>query len=443
MSNNLEYPFLMEDGSDLPLGGGHGDHTVVISNETTTSGSDVSLSEMSDLIIQTRPGFKDIIEDWIPLHPEAGTSDLLDYLESLETDGNDDPESVTVTNSHVSNLFLDELKDIAFEASGDIRVTIHMNGDVVLDNLYTPGFDGMVHLDLQDLVRQNTTNYLPTLCTIDDLVLEGITMQIFAHSLLYTRITDASGNNDDYYFTVYGFESGAQERCTDIDFLRIPKDYLLPLSMFMSLDDQRYGSLSTYMESGQRRQLLISRTKPFQAGADYTPGDAFLFSRDIHVAAVPARPGEHFRLVIISDGTRAETNHLEEATFHREIATPVMKLCPGEFHQYIFLNKYGHYDNIPMSGAKTYAPEYEIENADRTYSIEKVRSSKREAFTQNTGPQTSATLEALAELLLSPKIFHYIPGKSLRRIVVENPTLTINSKNSINTATFSWRYAGK
>ena len=96
-----------------------------------------------------------------------------------------------------------------------------------------------------------------------------------------------------------------------------------------------------------------------------------------------------------------------------------------------------------MSGAKTFTPEYDIENASRSYSIEKVSSTKQNLWTQNTGPQTIDTLTALSELLLSPEIFHYIPGKSLRRIVVESPSLVVNSRNSIHTASFSWRYAIK
>lgn len=132
-----------------------------------------------------------------------------------------------------------------------------------------------------------------------------------------------------------------------------------------------------------------------------------------------------------------------EEIYHREVTTPTLMIVNGEFEQYIFLNKYGRYENIPMSGAKTFSPEYTIENASRAYSIEKVSATKKNLWIQNTGPQTKATLTALSELLLSPEIFHYIPGESLKRIIIESPSLVINSKNNIHTATFSWRYVTK
>lgn len=430
-----------EDGVIIHTGGS----TTTISNETVTQASETDTDELTELILETRPEISDLIIDWKNNNANGSSSDLLDYLNSLEEDGDDDPETIVITNTYTKTLFFEQLRDIAFEVEGDVRIFITMNGSTVLDNIYTPSFDGLVHLDLQDLVRDNTVNYLSSICPDEDLVLDsGFVAQLYAHSRLYVRVTHAAGNVfDDYYFTVCGFESGAEEKCTDIDFLRIPRNYLLPLSTYMETAAQPYSDVFLYLESGQRQQLLGSVEKPFHPSEDYTPGNALIFSKDIPISAVPARSDEQFRLSLVSDGTRPQTNHLEGATFHRKISSPVLKICPGEFQQYIFLNKYGHYDNIPMSGAKTYAPEYDIENADRSYSVQKVRSTKREVYTQNTGPQTRATLEALAELLLSPEIFHYIPGKSIHRIVVENPTLTINSKNSINSATFSWRYAGK
>ena len=440
--NNFQYDQRYEDSDDIII---NEPVSTVITDETASTASNMDIEEFSELIIHTRPELQDTISDWRTDNPSGTSSDLLDYLRDLETDEGDEPETINVTNSYVYTLFMDQLRDVAFEASGEVRIIIQMNGDTVLDNLYTPSFDGLIHLDLQDIVRENTVNYLPSICPIDDLVLEnnGFLEQYYASSRLYVRITDTSGDNSDYYFTVFGFESATADRVTDIDFLRIPRNYLLPMSIYLTSEEQKYVSLQMFLESGQRRLLLTSHVTPFADGADYTHGDSFLFSRDYPIAAVPARDGEQFRILWVADGHRSQTNHQEEADFHREAATPFLKKCPGEFHQYIFLNKYGHYDNIPMSGAKTYTPEYDIENAARSYSIDKVKSTKREVYTQNTGPQTRATLEALAELLLSPEIFHYIPGKSIRRIVVENPSLTINSKNSINSATFTWRYAGK
>lgn len=410
--------------------------------EMSQTSSEVSSEEMSALITETRPEFKEAIDDWIPQHPGSSGSDLLDYLASLETDQGTEPETINVTETYVATLFLDELRDIAFTASDDTHIIIRMNGSIVLDNIYTPSFDGMVHLDLRELVQRNTVNFLPTICPDDDMITDGIVFQYRAHSTVFVSVGYAN-TGKSYYFTVCGFESGAQERCTDIDFLRIPEDYLLPLSLYLPAPEQAHCNLSHFLESGQRRTLLAEETKPFKATQNYTPGNALIFSRDIPIKAVPARIGEQFRIVQVADGVTPQTILSEGTPLHREIATPMMKICPGEFHQYIFLNRYGHYDNIPMSGAKTYSPEYDIENAEKAYSIDKVRSTMRESYTQNTGPQTRATLEALAELLLSPEIFHYVPGKSIRRIVVENPTLTVNSQNSINTATFSWRYAGK
>ena len=71
-------------------------------------------------------------------------------LPAPETAGYDNPV----------DLYFDQLKDVAFSAEGKVRVTIgfsvaNQRSGTLLDNIYYPDFDGLVRLDLQELVRSS------------------------------------------------------------------------------------------------------------------------------------------------------------------------------------------------------------------------------------------------------------------------------------------------
>lgn len=362
---------------------------------------------------------------------------ITSILPAPETEGYDD----------IVELFFDQLKDVAFAATGKVRVTIgytvaNQRSGTILDNIYYPDFDSMVHMDLQELVRSVTSIILPDFAE-SGMVNAGTVFQHYADALLFieTDMEHSFEMNDGapYYETravswsirAYAFESGAKLRMTDIDEMTVPKDYRLHWAFAMTTDLERGATIAKTLESGHRSEAVgTDGTLPSENSTPWGGQPAGLFMRKILIDG--DHPEEPFRYVF---------KHTRNGMDTRVFRTPVLQVKDGQYEQYMFLNKYGNFDTVACSGALTYVPEFEVESAERVRSVERTKGVRRDVWTQNTGPQSKKTLVALAELLLSPQIYRYVPGETPRRIIVESPTLSVNSLQNINTAAFSWRYA--
>lgn len=363
---------------------------------------------------------------------------ITSILPAPETPGYDSPV----------DLYFDQLKDVAFAADGKVRLTIgfaiaNQRSGTLLDNIYYPDFDGLIHLDLQELVRMTTSVILPDFAETK-MVNAGTVFQHYADVDLFFETdmmhyfemhdddsTYHEGRPVNWVVHAFAFESGAAERMTDIDAMTVPRNYRGFRSLLQETDTIRGATITTSLESGHRREQIGTADTNASEDTSYWGNDpAYIFTRPYEIDGLD--PEEPFRLVY--ELTRSGMEK-------RVYATPVLQVGKGQFEMYIFLNRYGNFDTVACSGALTYAPEFEVESAERIRSVERTKGVRRDAWMQNTGPQSRKTLEALAELLLSPQIFRYIPGETPRRIIVENPTLTVSSKSNVNTATFTWRYA--
>lgn len=351
-----------------------------------------------------------------------------------------------IADGYNRGLYLDEVQDLGIPVTDLTRIRIAINNVTVLDNQYYPSFDGFIHLDIRDLVRSSTVIYIPTSGEHeneeDEMVHNRLLHQVFGSAQTTITATTAAGNEAHWTVTIYAFERGVLQRMTDIDEMLIPKDYLLPLSLHFNTDEVYRAYIAAELISGHRKEVLFEpRQIDFSNGDD---GDSWpyacLFSEDLSLDDLPVRPDEPFKIVFHVTGAYSSFTPIP---FDRDIETPVFRIGSRPAEQYLFLNRYGNYDNVAMTGALYYEPEFEVENAHRAYSVERVKGFKRDAWRQHTGHLSKASLEALAELLLSPRIYRYVPGEGVRRIVIEEPSLTVNAKENINTASFVWRYAEK
>lgn len=419
--------------------------TTIITDATVNLGEIESPAELLDALIEQYPEYAELLADMDP-DDYASVQGLLDAInDAIELDTEEEGSPITISqDTATGELYFEQLRDIAFSASGSLRLTISVNGEEVLDNIYQPGFDGMVHLDLQDLVRAKSGIFLPSAIQGHESIIDGICHETSARITLSIHATEGL-TETTYNLTVNAFESAAAEKMSDIDSMSIPPDYLMPISLHLPVNMQDQ-TVSCFLIDNKRKLLCNSGVIPSKDNQDEPYESAVLFAKDIPAQSIPFRTGVPFSLLF---STRYPHHYLRRGSSvvtvwaTQDVSTPVFKVVPGRYQQYLFLNKYGHYDNIAMSGALTFTPEYDIENANRTYTVERVRSTKNNLWTQATGPLSKATMEVLSELLLSPIIYRYVPGESLKRIVIESPTLSISSHKSINTATFSWRYVEK
>jgi len=414
--------------------------STVISDAAVDTSTITDVHQFQQALIEQNPGKAETIAS-MDASDYSSTSEFLTALNDLITDtgGSEEDTIQLIPNTYTGDLYFDELKDLAIPATSYAQVTIQVNDADVLDNIYQPGFDGMIHLDLQELIREHSGIFLPTAIPGSDLFDgNGDLMQKHAHiSLVITANFPLLAQAARYSFGVFAFDKDAAKRMTDIDRMSIPEDYLMPLSLHLTSLMHANPITTAFLEDTAHR-IRLNSGHPGEDREDM--GDIFLVARDIPVAAIPYRKDTPFR---ITRYNRPRQVGRPVVNGNQTLYSPVFTVVNGQFEQYLFLNKYGHYDNIAMSGALTFTPEYDIENAHRSYVIDRVKGVKNNLWTQNTGPLSKTTMNVLSELLLSPFIYRYVPGESLRRIVIESPTLTISNRQSINTATFSWRYAEK
>lgn len=406
-------------------------------SDVAQSEAELTGGDAMDFILQLHPEWEDYI---VQLDPADDTSiaDILGSIQDLADNAGDDSVDVSevdLSTTREGTLFFEQVSDLAIPATEDTRIVIESYGETLLDNIYTPGLDGFIHLDLREFVHENTMVNLP-----GHRDAEGDDYQAYMTqdgSGLYLQIIATHGaTTDRYEFWVNSFRSEAVTRMSDIDRIDIPTDALIPLTVFREMN---LGSapVEVFLVTATRRLHLHD-------GIVADDGDGYLVSTDVPVSRIPYRMNEPFYLEFrIATGRdyEHETDPAQPVYLRKVVKTPVYRVTPAPAHQYLFLNDYGHYDILPMSGALGLTPEYELENAFRSHSVERAKATCRMLYTQNSGPLTRQAATVLSQLLLSRVIYFYVPGSDPCRIVIENPSVSIADDKPFNTASFSWRYA--
>lgn len=398
-------------------------------DSVSTPETELTGEDAVNLIRRRKPEWLPYLES-ITYTPTTPITDILDDIQDLaDADGDEtvDTGTIELSDEMSAHLFIEQLADIAIPTTGDTRITIVNSERPLLDNIYTPGLDGSIHLDLREFILENTAIGLSAHRDA-----EGTDYQTYYEqegSGLSMEITALCGAvTHTYYIWANAFRAATLSRMSDIDRIDIPADALIPLSVFRE-NEMRNAPVEVYMVTATRRIHLHD--------GYIGDGDGYLISTDVPVSRIPYRPGEPFCLEF-----RICTEVSSGTTFKwRTVRTPVYRVTSGRMQQYLFLNDYGNYDLVPMSGSLNFTPEYDLENAFRTYAVERAKAQRHPLYVQNSGPLSKQTATALSALLLSRRIYIYTPGEAPRRIVIENPSVDISTHNPINTVTFSWRYA--
>lgn len=372
------------------------------------------------------------LEDAIRAIDITDDMDIQDILDSLPDDV--DASGVSISDTREGHLFIEQLADLAIPAVEDAHVVIESYGMPLLDNIYTPGLDGYIHLDLRELVLECTDIMLSDHRNATGEDYKTYMDQEDSGTLLDITVTHGD-KTDNYEFWVNSFTAEAVQKMSDIDRIDIPTDALIPLTIYRE----------NYLANAPVKVFLVTATRRIllHEGA-IGDGDGYLISTDVPVSRIPYRMNEPFYLEFRIATKYSDTLRRSSAsrTYDwKTVRTPVYRVTPATAQQYLFLNDYGHFDIIAMTGAMVLTPEYELENSFRTNSVERAKATRRARYTQNSGPLSRQTATVLSQLLLSRKIYVYTPGTEPRRIVIEEPAASISSHNPVNTITFAWRYA--
>ena len=277
------------------------------------------------------------------------------------------------------------------------------SGDTILDESYFFGFDGKISIDIRDILRDRFSISLP-----------AIDMEAFSDNTYAALLLDVGGGVLTAEFTVNGMSPDATGKVTDIDVLRVPENYILPLA----IHDFRKRSGVEFIISGQR------------------------YARPSWLACTGSGKGSIVRFVGIAQLLPPEASWLrvEFSGTDPVISTPHYLVVRHHFEQYLFANRYGGFDNVPMNGVLEQVPEYEFENAVYGDSVRQVRAEQEQVYVQHSGYLSRQSMEAMMELIGSRQIYR-LCGRMFRRIVVLETDISSRSDDALHSFSFRYKFA--
>lgn len=301
-------------------------------------------------------------------------------------------------------IYFDELKTIELVSydNSPVSVSLACDGGVVLfDEIYHPGFDGKIFLDIKDIIETEMYLTIPS---------EWIDTQ---QTSIYKEFSLTVDDADPIIFTICGYASEALNRITDIDYLRIPKNYKLPLTLINQWD--RSGIRFRFPDGTVKETYGLSTSSSIGAVSTmFTVEDSLASGHDSFVVELDC----------------------EEKTLY----SPVFQICEGDFEQYLFANRYGGFDNIAMDGVREFVPKMSFESGIYSSGNEQISSDSEYIYSQNSGFISKRVAELASELLCSNQIYHLDKDGEFRRIVILDSNIETRSDESLQSFSFKYKY---
>lgn len=305
-------------------------------------------------------------------------------------------------------LFLDDMDNLSvISQTGDnlespvLVLLSEANGNNLLEESYFFDFEGKINLSFNEILAERFLMDAPEIGTeklIDTLCLN-----------LKLDIGDGAVSCE---FTVLGMSGGVRSKLSDIDIIRIPRNYVLPLYVPDAVS--RSGvTLVTPYERYSIPDWLVS-----------DGGGKGSIVRLVDISCFPDRILRSFHVEI--DGTG--------------LSTPQFKLGMSGCEQYLFANRYGGYDNLALDGDCVYESESEHENGNYRNGAIPVRSVLTDSWTQKSGYVSRQVIYAMRELVSSRYIYHLDKG-IFRRIVITESEISENSSDNLHSFSFKYKYS--
>ncbi len=305
-------------------------------------------------------------------------------------------------------LFLDEMGVLeillsASELSTPLNVRVENSTGDNFSESYLADFEGKVIIDLRVLFSKDFSFELPE---IGGEVIQGSATQTYTITL-----SQDEGSSTVLNLTVIASSSDASTTMSDIDIMKIPADYILPISC---LSDGEHSGVEfiTSTNSATEDDYLTGN-----------PDTQSLITRLMPLSATPADGAESFRMKLVG----------------RDVYSPHYVLGKGHFEQYLFLNRFGGYDNIAMSGDRTFQANTSHETG-KYGGREAQRDSKMTPeYLQHSGYMSAKCVEAFSSLICSGQIFH-LQGGVWKRIVIIESDVQCSDADDLHSFSFKYKY---
>lgn len=274
--------------------------------------------------------------------------------------------------------------------------------ELIVEEIFHPDPNLEVSLDFKELLEDMFRTILPN-------ALDSAIEQKELEMNLWLTCVDGGLN---FYFVARNILSSYNTKMTDIDFLRVPCDYIQPISAAGGMYGRSIELKNSYGNIVEEIPKAIPPGSPI-----YT-----IFHR------IPSLPGTIRTAVVDQDGKEI-------------VKSPVLNVCQGPFEQYLFVNQYGGFDNIPMDGVRTFAAHHRFQTLKNpsTGKIVPIGNEVDKEYTQHSGSLTRACVDALCNLLTGRQIYHLVNGEWMQ-IVITNCSVSHKSTESLHSVTFSYKY---
>lgn len=304
-------------------------------------------------------------------------------------------------------LYYHDMDDIVISSAVGYPCRIQLSSDdrgVILDEVYYPDFSGDIHFDIRDIIATDFSLSMPE--TGKDIQQTDL-FKTFSIRVNNGEITGV--------FTVCGYSEDTTGRMTDIDMLFIPEDYMLPLSL-----------CNNWERSGIR--FCFPDKDPITVPDILTTTKSFgITSRMIDLKSHPASEQKSF--------------YVEMDCGETKITSAVFHIIQDHCEQYLFANRYGGFDNIPMRGVREFIPDMSFETGIQGREAEQINSNAEYQYSQNSGFLSRKVIELASELLCSSQIYHIDSDGEFRRIIILESDLHTRSNSNLHSFSFKYKYA--
>lgn len=301
-------------------------------------------------------------------------------------------------------LFLAELEPVEIvldpsEVSKTVRVTVtDIHGETFTES-YTADFDNTVTVDLKPIVAGGFSFAVPDIG--EEIVQKGAEAA--------WKLSVAVGSEPPVVLSlkIFGCSGDAARLVSDIDMMYIPQDYILPLSLYKT--DASDGVVFFASLDPVEMPHWIEGT-----------GSPAVITRLVHLKDTPAAKERHFVVQLVPG-----------------VYSPEYAVRPGDFEQYLFLNRLGGFDNIAMSGSLSLQTETDHEVGEYEGREVQGESTVKRIWQQNSGYVSAKCVEAFSSLVCSGQIYHLEDGRWKRIVVTESD---VQYDRSEDLHSFSFKY---
>jgi hypothetical protein len=326
--------------------------------------------------------------------------------------------AITVISKPEGLCFSGNLPKINVQSDGDLRMQLLAGIKVLLDETYTPDFDGLVNIDIADIVNHELTFTFPA----DNVYVQQNIMKNFV-----LKIDDSS----------YNFSA---VRCGIKDFSGTPEIFLT--KNFLTWQPKMKNitlQQSEYLTYFATQTCWLYFTAYFADGTKQNISVAQMTANNVYTVNINTLLNSLPKKSVKAEAAVCATNSIDADKISKYQYYTIVPELPDEQY-FLFENSLGGLDTVRCTGEINHAPEFTREtalmgDAERTFFTE-----KKDIKTQTTGWLTRYDAAWLHDFFISKRIY-LLENDKIKPVVIDEVTAETSSKENLISFEFTYRPA--